>query len=60
MSYYKNIIDKNECLRIVYGLLTVRKQQDREKQFLVNMSEKMTDRDFMEDIRLVLMRSVKI
>jgi predicted nucleotidyltransferase component of viral defense system len=30
-----------------------------QKQFLANMSEKMTDRDFMEDIRLVLMRGVE-
>jgi lipoprotein NlpI len=30
-----------------------------QKQFLVNMSEKLTDRDFMEDIRLVLMRGVE-
>jgi hypothetical protein len=29
------------------------------KQFLANMSEKVTDRDFMEDIRLVLMRGVE-
>jgi predicted nucleotidyltransferase component of viral defense system len=29
------------------------------KQFLANMSEKMTDRDFLEDIRLVLMRGVE-
>jgi predicted nucleotidyltransferase component of viral defense system len=30
-----------------------------QKQFLANMNEKMTDRDFMEDIRLVLMRGVE-
>jgi predicted nucleotidyltransferase component of viral defense system len=30
-----------------------------QKQFLANMSEKMTDRDFMEDIRLVLMRGME-
>jgi predicted nucleotidyltransferase component of viral defense system len=30
-----------------------------QKQFLANMSEKMTDRDFMEDIRLVLMQGVE-
>jgi hypothetical protein len=30
-----------------------------QKQFLANMSEKMTDRDFLEDIRLVLMRGVE-
>jgi hypothetical protein len=30
-----------------------------QKQFFANMSEKMTDRDFMEDIRLVLMRGVE-
>jgi predicted nucleotidyltransferase component of viral defense system len=30
-----------------------------QKQFLANMSEKMMDRDFIEDIRLVLMRRVE-
>jgi hypothetical protein len=30
-----------------------------QKQFLADMSEKMTDKDFMEDIRLVLMRGVE-
>jgi hypothetical protein len=30
-----------------------------QKQFLANMCEKLTDRDFMEDIRLVLIRGVK-
>jgi predicted nucleotidyltransferase component of viral defense system len=30
-----------------------------QKQFLANMSEKMTDRDFMEDIRLVLTQGVE-
>ncbi|MDR0680806.1 MAG: nucleotidyl transferase AbiEii/AbiGii toxin family protein [Dysgonamonadaceae bacterium] len=30
-----------------------------QKQFLANMSEKLTDRDFTEDIRLVLMRGVE-
>jgi predicted nucleotidyltransferase component of viral defense system len=30
-----------------------------QKQFLVNMNEKMTDRDFMEDIRLVLRQGVE-
>jgi hypothetical protein len=30
-----------------------------QKQFLVNMSEKLTDRDFTEDIRLVLKQGVE-
>jgi hypothetical protein len=30
-----------------------------QKQFLANMNEKMTDRDFMEDIRLVLRQGVE-
>jgi hypothetical protein len=30
-----------------------------QKQFLANMNEKMTDRDFMEDIRLVLKQGVE-
>ena len=30
-----------------------------QKQFLVNMNEKMTDKDFLEDIRLVLKQGVE-
>jgi len=30
-----------------------------QKQFLANMNEKMTDKDFLEDIRLVLKQGVE-
>jgi len=30
-----------------------------QKQFLANMTEKMTDKDFLEDIRLVLKQEIE-